>query len=140
METIADMRNRTQTATRADIGRYNSITLCTQYIDVAVVNSAAATYIALENGENLEGVRTGNDWRAATDLELRSHGSGGTAQRENSKKQHYRDLLGERVENLDYFVPFVVESTGRLGPKNLVLVKWNKKLFILILFVCFKSS
>jgi hypothetical protein len=28
--------------TRADIARYNNQTLCTQYIDVAVVNSAAA--------------------------------------------------------------------------------------------------
>ena len=47
MRTITVML--TQTATRADIGMYNRISLCTQYIDVAVVNSAAAaTYIALE--------------------------------------------------------------------------------------------
>jgi hypothetical protein len=115
MQTIADLRNRDGTV-RADIGRYNSLTFCTQYIDVAVVNSAAATYIALENGENFEGIRTGTDWRAATALAIKAQGSGGTAHRENSKKDRYRHLLGARVENWEHFVPFVVEASGRLGP------------------------
>jgi hypothetical protein len=40
-------------------------------------------------------------------LTLRSQGSHGTAQRESSKTQHYKELL---VEILDRFVSFVVES------------------------------
>jgi hypothetical protein len=44
--------------TRADIARYNTQTFCTQYIDVAIVNSAAATYIGLENRENFYDVST----------------------------------------------------------------------------------
>ena len=94
------MRNRHESAMRADVGRYNCTTFCTQYIDVAVVNSADAFYIVLEHRENFDGVRTGNDCRAETDLALRSQGSGGTVHRENRKKLHYyRPLLGERVKN-----------------------------------------
>ena len=47
---------------------------------------------------------------------LRNQGSSGTAHREIGKKAKYRGLLGDRVENQDFFVPFVVEATGRLGP------------------------
>jgi hypothetical protein len=106
--------------TRADIARYNTQTLfCTQYIEVAIVNSAAAKYIGLEKGENFYGVSIGTDWRATADLAIRSQRSGGTVHCKNNKKFRYQKLLGEHVDNTHHFVPFVVEATGPAASKFL---------------------
>jgi hypothetical protein len=97
---LDDLRKeRRNGVTRAYIARYNTQTLCTQYIEVAIVNSAAATYIGLEKEEKFYGVRIGTNWRAAANLAIRSQGSGRTAHCENKKKLRYQKLLGQHVDN-----------------------------------------
>jgi hypothetical protein len=113
--TISDLRNN-RTTLRADVGRYSRLTSITQYIDVAIVNPAANTYMDLEAGNNYWGEQDGTDYRAQVSSALAHQGSGGTAQRENYKREKYRRILGDRVDNQAYFVPFIVEATGRLGP------------------------
>jgi hypothetical protein len=106
-----------QDTIRADVGRFSAVDHVLQYIDVAVVNSSAATYLALENGRNIVGSRTAvGVLQKAVVAALRNQGSGGTAHREVDKKEKYRGLIGDRVDVAEHFVPFVVEATGRLGP------------------------
>jgi hypothetical protein len=116
MVSLIELRNRRHETVRADIGRYSRYSLITQYIDVAIVNSAAASYVALEQGDNYVGEIDGSDWRVEAGVAVGVQGSGGTAHREKSKVERYRRILGDKVDNPDYFVPFVVEATGRLGP------------------------
>jgi hypothetical protein len=115
--TLQQHRAESQEVVRADIGRFSCFEHILQYIDVAVVNPAAISYLALEDGIYEDQTTTDRRLLQSASVEaLRNQGSGGTAHREIGKKAKYRGLLGDRVENQDFFVPFVVEATGRLGP------------------------
>ena len=78
---------------------------------------AAATYLNLEN--YIHQVGSDNEVHVSQNAmadAINNKGSGGTAHRELAKKSKYRGLLGSKVDIMDYFVPFVVEATGRMGP------------------------
>lgn len=93
---------------RADIGVFTALRKC--FIDVAVCNPAAATYRALESSAPNEALH------AAVQSSLQHGGSGATAHREVGKRATYRHILGDGVDDIAIFVPFVVEATGQLGP------------------------
>jgi hypothetical protein len=87
--------------TRADLGILSS--LRRQFIDVVVVNPAAESYRTIRN----------------EDLELDREAEGGQSfaveHRVEAKKRIYRPILGDNVDDPNFFVPFIVEATGRLG-------------------------
>ena len=89
-----------------------------QYIDVAVINNPAdATYFNL--GNCIHQVGSDNDVHVSQNAigdAINNQGSGDTAHRELAKKSKSCGLLGNKVDMMDYFVPFVVDATGRMGP------------------------
>ena len=92
----------------ADIGWHRSPEH-RQYIDVTVVNSAARSYRRPVGGAASA---------AATAVETPAIPDEAPAAviREHAKRQKYSQILAERAGNRAYFVPFVVEATGRAGP------------------------
>jgi hypothetical protein len=86
---------------RADIGILSA--LRRQYIDVVVVNPAADSYRIIHD--------------EITDIQREaSFGqSFAVEHRLEAKKRRYRPLLGDTVDDPNFFVPFIVEATGRLG-------------------------
>jgi hypothetical protein len=111
---------------RADIGRFSAY--ARQYIDVVVVNPAARSYdgdeleeeapLAAAAGATIEDFADEDvqetPFLHATILDFTAR-SAAVRHRENAKKAKYRDALGGAVDNEGYFVPFIVEATGRLS-------------------------
>jgi hypothetical protein len=87
--------------TRADLGIFSSIRR--QFIDVVVVNPAAESYRSIRN-ESLD-----------LDREAAGGHSFAVEHRVEAKKRIYRPILGDNVDDPNFFVPFIVEATGRLG-------------------------
>jgi hypothetical protein len=87
---------------RADIGILSA--LRRQYIDVVVVNPAAESY------------RTIRDETTGVQREAELFGqSFAVEHRLEAKKRRYRPILGDTVDDPNFFVPFIVEATGKLG-------------------------
>jgi hypothetical protein len=84
-----------------------------QYIDITVVNSSARSY--LTSGHQLNG-------HAVNSLSSQSY-SYAVLERERQKRERLRGLLGNRVDSLINFVPFVVEITGKVGPASTKLLE-----------------
>jgi hypothetical protein len=87
--------------TRADLGIFSSIRR--QFIDVVVVNPAAESYRSIRD-ESLD-----------LDREAEGGHSFAVEHRVEAKKRIYRPILGDNVDDPNFFVPFIVEATGRLG-------------------------
>jgi hypothetical protein len=86
---------------RADLGILSG--LRRQYIDVVVVNPAAESYRRIHD--------------ETTDIQREaSFGqSFAVEHRVEAKKRRYRAILGDTVDDPNFFVPFIVEATGKLG-------------------------
>jgi hypothetical protein len=116
-------------ALRADIGRFSA--LKRQYIDVAVVNPSAASYqhetegstataaaavvpvVGLgvtEDGGN--GIGNGGNRGRMGQQNMESRA---VREREMAKRAKYRRVLNVGVDDVESFVPFVVEATGRIS-------------------------
>jgi hypothetical protein len=86
---------------RADLGILS--VLRRQYIDVVVVNPAAESYRRIHD--------------ETTDIQREAlfGQSFAVEHRLEAKKRRYRPLLGDTVDDPNFFVPFIVEATGKLG-------------------------